>query len=54
MKIGGNRELPIAFVNAILAGPVQRVEVGRMNAQREVGAHYMLFIDGKKISCLIF
>lgn len=54
VKIGGNRELPIAFVNAILAGPVQRVEVGRMNAQHEVGAHYMLFINGKKISCLIF
>ena len=47
VKIGGSRELPIAFVNAILAGPVQRVEISRMNAQHEVGAHYMLFIDGK-------
>lgn len=48
MKIGGSRELPIAFVNAVFAGPVQRVEVSRMNAQHEVGTHYMLFIDGKK------
>ena len=48
MKIGDSRELPIAFVNAVLAGPVQRVEVSRMNAQHEVDAHYMLFINGKK------
>ena len=48
MKIGDSRELPIAFVNAVLAGPVQRVEVSRINAQHEVGAHYMLFINGKK------
>lgn len=48
VKIGDSRELPIAFVNAVLAGPVQRVEVSRMNAQHEVGAHYMLFINGKK------